>query len=252
MKTLIIIVSIILLSYQIDRFFTKDRAVAPIENKYTATAFEQELSSNEIQIPEVIADTDETAIPQAEAVLEEELVIAPETPGNDNIVLAVADENAVALAANASITTKEEKVATRNVRLKQVSKINQHAKMFHSRLKDLGNYVSLNTVQFDYNKFDVLESEDFNTVMHYADMLIFDESLKVSVAGFSDSIGSASYNEQLSLMRAVHVQNYLIDLGVKEEQILVSAYGVESPVADNATKEGRALNRRVELILLAN
>ncbi len=242
MKTLIIIVSIILLSYQIDRFFTKDKAIAPVAIQMNhAGEFRQEADE-----AEAVVFTEEEAAIEVE---EPELIKEAASPAYDAYEMVPAS-NETAVAAVAHTVAKESSISTK-YRLKQASKINQHAKIFHSRLKESGTYLSLNSVQFNHNQFDVLGSEDFNTVMHYADLLIFDENLKVSVAGFADITGDAAYNEQLSLMRAIHVQNYLVDLGVNEEQIVVSAYGIESPVGDNATKEGRALNRRVELALIA-
>lgn len=236
MKTLIVIVSIILLSYQIDRFFTKDRAIAPVEVQKNEVKEFQQVQPEELSLP----SKKQTEEAQDVSLTKADIPVS-------NVTL-VANETTLAKVSNA--VTKETKT-THGYRLKQVSKINQHAKIFHSRMKESGNYLSLNTVQFNYNKFDVLASEDFNAVMQFADLLIFDETLKVSVAGFTDNIGDSTYNEQLSLMRAIHVQNYLVDLGVNEDQILVSAYGVENPVADNKTKEGRALNRRVELVLIS-
>jgi len=255
MKALIIIASIILLSYQIDRFFTKDKAIAPVEvQKNTVSEFQEKATATEnavLSSLEVTANENaETFEPKVEGPLAEEepaiVAMVTETAG------ITADKSAEMKVTHAVASDANTVKASSKFRLKQVSKINQHAKIFHSRIKESGNYMALNTVQFEHNKFDVLGSDEFSTVMHYADLLVFDRDLKVSVAGFSDNTGDAGYNEQLSLMRAVHVQNYLVDLGVKEEQILVSAYGIESPVADNKTKEGRALNRRVELAIISN
>ncbi len=247
MKALIVIVSIILLSYQIDRFFTKDSAITPVEvQNYDVKEFQQELPK-----------TEESSQKQAEFLQEATEVTT--SPDSQTVVIDVAlttGENIevghALLASNKTeVATVSHAVVRKSHRLQQGSKINQHAKAFHSQLKDLGSYTALNTVQFGYNKFDVLGSEDFTTVMHYADLLIFDDNLKVSIAGFADNSGDSLYNEQLSLMRAMYVQNYLVDLGVDKNQILISAYGIESPIADNKTKEGRALNRRVELLLIA-
>ncbi len=236
MKTLIIIVSIILLSYQIDRFFTRDLAIVAVATETNATDHTQK------NIAAQSADFSETATvsESTPAVLNKEvLAVAP-----DGVL--VANHTEAQLAVYTPVT--EDVTGRQDVHT--TSSVNQRAKALHSSTKESGNYLALNTLQFNFNQFDNLETEDFTTVMHYADRLIFDENLKVSVAGFADNTGDRDYNEKLSLMRALHVQHYLVDLGVKEEQIVVSAYGVESPVADNATKEGRALNRRVELALI--
>lgn len=71
----------------------------------------------------------------------------------------------------------------------------------------------------------------------------------VVVAGHTDSIGTEAYNLQLSQRRAARVRDYLVGRGVTAERLEVRAYGESQPVADNATTEGRAQNRRVELHL---
>lgn len=74
--------------------------------------------------------------------------------------------------------------------------------------------------------------------------------LKVEVAGYTDNRGSSAYNEKLSQRRADAVRAYLVEHGVAADHLTARGYGQEGPVADNATAEGRAKNRRVELHLL--
>jgi OmpA-OmpF porin, OOP family len=70
---------------------------------------------------------------------------------------------------------------------------------------------------------------------------------KVEVAGHTDSVGDESYNQQLSEKRAQAVKDYLVKGGVGEDRISVIGYGETQPRGDNATVEGRRLNRRVEI-----
>ncbi len=67
------------------------------------------------------------------------------------------------------------------------------------------------------------------------------------VDGYTDSTGSAKYNQGLSERRAQAVADYLTSNGVSEHRLAVRGYGEENPVADNKTAEGRAHNRRVVL-----
>ena len=67
------------------------------------------------------------------------------------------------------------------------------------------------------------------------------------VDGYTDSTGSAKYNQGLSERRAQAVADYLTSNGVSEHRMVVKGYGQENPVADNKTAEGRAHNRRVVL-----
>ncbi|GAB6852485.1 OmpA family protein [Paraburkholderia kururiensis] len=69
----------------------------------------------------------------------------------------------------------------------------------------------------------------------------------VTVNGYTDSTGTAAHNQGLSERRAQAVAQYLQEHGLKARQYVVHGYGESNPVADNATAEGRAHNRRVEI-----
>lgn len=70
--------------------------------------------------------------------------------------------------------------------------------------------------------------------------------VKVEIAGFTDNKGKAAANKALSLKRAQSVKAYLVKLGASAKQLTATGFGSEQPVADNATEEGRAQNRRIE------
>jgi OOP family OmpA-OmpF porin len=72
-------------------------------------------------------------------------------------------------------------------------------------------------------------------------------SIRVEVAGHTDSDGAAEYNEGLSLRRATTVRDYLIARGIAESRLTVRGYGESQPIADNGTRDGKAQNRRVVL-----
>jgi outer membrane protein OmpA-like peptidoglycan-associated protein len=71
----------------------------------------------------------------------------------------------------------------------------------------------------------------------------------VVVEGYTDSTGSASKNQKLSTQRAESVRDYLVAQGVPSDRITAQGKGASSPVASNAKSEGRAMNRRVEIVL---
>jgi outer membrane protein OmpA-like peptidoglycan-associated protein len=73
--------------------------------------------------------------------------------------------------------------------------------------------------------------------------------LRFTIEGHTDNVGSDATNSELSLRRAISVRDYLTGLGVAASQIEVDGYGPSRPVADNATAEGRARNRRVEIVI---
>lgn len=72
------------------------------------------------------------------------------------------------------------------------------------------------------------------------------------IVGHTDSVGAASYNEDLSARRAEAAKRYLVSRGVDADRIRATGRGESEPVASNATDEGRAQNRRVEVAIYAS
>ena len=73
-------------------------------------------------------------------------------------------------------------------------------------------------------------------------------SLHVVVEGHTDSVGSDAYNRKLSERRAKAVRDYLVREGIESSRLTTHGYGKSRPVASNDTAEGRAENRRAEII----
>ena len=74
----------------------------------------------------------------------------------------------------------------------------------------------------------------------------------IVVQGHTDSTGTAAYNKTLSEQRAKAVYDFILENGLKTSSLSYVGYGMNQPVADNNTTEGRAKNRRVELSITAN
>src|SRR6185437_2303888 len=73
---------------------------------------------------------------------------------------------------------------------------------------------------------------------------------KVEVDGFASSEGDANHNKKLSDDRAKSVMAYLTGHGVDKARLAAKGWGIEKPIADNSTEEGREANRRVEFNIL--
>lgn len=73
--------------------------------------------------------------------------------------------------------------------------------------------------------------------------------LRFTIEGHTDNVGSDATNNELSLRRALSVRDYLTSLGVPTANIEVQGYGPYRPIADNTSADGRARNRRVEIII---
>jgi len=78
------------------------------------------------------------------------------------------------------------------------------------------------------------------------------EDTNILLEGHTDSTGSEEHNLELSRRRAQSVSNYLAIQGVNPTRFSIMGYGETQPIADNATSEGRSLNRRVEVAIYAN
>ena len=73
--------------------------------------------------------------------------------------------------------------------------------------------------------------------------------LRFTVEGHTDNTGTVAANNELSLRRAIAVRDYLINQGVAASSTDVAGLGSSRPVADNTTADGRARNRRVEIVV---
>jgi OOP family OmpA-OmpF porin len=106
--------------------------------------------------------------------------------------------------------------------------------------------IVVNNLHFAFNSAD-LTSEDKSMLSTVASKLSKDApNAKLSLVGFTDSVGSDAYNLKLSERRAMSVANYLVASGVPQANIVaVGGMGEADPVADNASADGRAMNRRV-------
>jgi OOP family OmpA-OmpF porin len=104
-------------------------------------------------------------------------------------------------------------------------------------------------LQFNLNSAALTESSKV-VLDEVADMLVTYGTMKIEVQAHSDSTGAASYNKKLSQKRAESVVKYLANKDIDPSRLTAVGYGEANPIADNKTVEGRAKNRRVELILL--
>jgi len=107
--------------------------------------------------------------------------------------------------------------------------------------------IVLRGVHFSFNKYDIRpESEP---ILEAAAVVIRKhQNLRVEVNGYCDIIGSESYNLVLSQKRAEAVRNFLVQQGVPPDRLIARGFGKTHFVASNETDEGRAQNRRVELV----
>jgi outer membrane protein OmpA-like peptidoglycan-associated protein len=108
-----------------------------------------------------------------------------------------------------------------------------------------------NDVLFDFNSSS-LRGASKDAINQMADVFQKYPDTTIRVEGFTDSVGSAAYNQRLSERRANSVERYLESMGVRNSRIDAIGYGESQPKASNSTASGRQLNRRVEIHIKAN
>jgi outer membrane protein OmpA-like peptidoglycan-associated protein len=114
-----------------------------------------------------------------------------------------------------------------------------------------GLVLTLGDVLFDTGRAE-LKSGAGRRIDQLAQFLVEHPERRVQIDGFTDSVGTDSYNEDLSQRRADAVKTALINRGVEPSRIGTEGYGKAYPVATNNDSGGRQLNRRVEVVIGGN
>jgi len=120
------------------------------------------------------------------------------------------------------------------------------------RIPVVGTKIVLRGVYFDFNSA-VIKPESYPVLDDAAKVLLARPTMRVEISGHTDSIGSDAYNLQLSNLRANAVRNYLITYHkIDYSRLIGIGYGESQPIADNRTRAGRDLNRRIEFKILSD
>jgi outer membrane protein OmpA-like peptidoglycan-associated protein len=102
-------------------------------------------------------------------------------------------------------------------------------------------------INFETGK-SAIKPESQKTIDQIAEMLQSNPSLKISIEGHTDNIGTAQSNQILSENRAKAVMNGLISKGIDKVRLSSKGLGQTKPLTNNDTEESRAKNRRVEIV----
>ena len=128
------------------------------------------------------------------------------------------------------------------------AQIKQLQDSLNAKQTERGTLVTFGDVLFDLNRSE-LKPGGMHNITKLAQFLQENPDRKVIVEGYTDSTGSADYNQGLSERRADSVRMALIRQGVGPERIVAQGYGKDYPVASNSDASGRAMNRRVEVTI---
>jgi len=111
-----------------------------------------------------------------------------------------------------------------------------------------GTIISMSDILFESGKA-ALTPNLKESLAKIAGILIVYKEPNIIVEGHTDNVGAKEYNQKLSEDRAGAVLGYLVEQGVADTRLTAVGYGFDRPIADNATKEGKAKNRRVDLVI---
>lgn len=141
----------------------------------------------------------------------------------------------------AKLADAEKRLAAAMKSLEEIAKVKEDAR---------GTIITLSgAVLFKTNESQLLPIAEQQLRKVAEALNAYDEGRKIVVAGHTDSRGSASFNKRLSLARAESVRTFLVNAGVSSDRVSAVGKGKDEPIADNKSAEGRANNRRVEIIV---
>ncbi len=133
----------------------------------------------------------------------------------------------------------------------QIDSLTRQLENLQLRETESGVVVTLGDVLFASGQAELVEGGR-SSLEEVVDLLQTEPDKKIRVEGHTDSSGDAAANLLLSEKRAQAVRDSLISLGVDAERVTAMGMGEDFPIASNDTEEGRARNRRVDVILLDN
>ena len=107
----------------------------------------------------------------------------------------------------------------------------------------------LRNLFFDTDKYD-LKPESAEELLQLVELMKMNPKMEVMITGHTDNQGAADYNVKLSENRAASVVAYLVKAGIASARLKWKGYGDSRPAAANDTEEGRAKNRRIELVIV--
>ena len=113
-----------------------------------------------------------------------------------------------------------------------------------------GSVFVLEDIHFEFDRSTLLQ-QSYHELLRLRALLDSHPRMKIEISGHTDGQGSEKYNQRLSENRARAVYDYLVGHGIDARRLRYRGYGKSKPRASNATDEGRALNRRVEIKILS-
>lgn len=136
-----------------------------------------------------------------------------------------------------------------NFSLKGLNDIEEHEMEVPMEKIKPGGKVVLNNIFFETASYQ-LRDQSAIELDKLVEFLILNRNTRIEIGGHTDNVGAEEDNLILSENRASEVVDYLISNGIETYRLVAKGYGEESPISDNDTDKGRALNRRTEFMVI--
>jgi len=221
-------------------------AIGISERKIEAAELEAEIAARraEMEALEARATEAETMLTEAEGMLAE----ATERTTDLSAERSRLEAGMIALRTEQA-ALEDAVVGLRADRAELSSRLDQALSLVaDTRSTARGTIVNLPDILFDVNQ-STLKPEAKMVIAKLAGILLIMGDLNTRIEGHTDSTGGYDYNMSLSEARASAVRDFLFEQGVEARRMTVEGYGPDRPIADNTSKEGRAKNRRVEIVI---
>jgi outer membrane protein OmpA-like peptidoglycan-associated protein len=221
-------------------------AIGISERKIEAAKLEAEITARQAEMDalEARALESENMLTEAEALLaeatEKTAALSAERAQLESGMAALRMEQVALVDAVAGLRQDREELASRlDDALSLVADTRSTAR---------GTIVNLPDILFDVNQ-STLKPEAKLVIAKLAGILLIMGDLNTRIEGHTDSTGTYGHNMSLSEARASSVRDFLFEEGIKGARMTVEGYGPDRPIADNTSNEGRAKNRRVEIVI---
>lgn len=209
------------------------------------TSFGEPIDPAEVTAQAYVAEQNVLAAKEVANRSAADAELAQLTAERDAALLAKQERDAGEDARRAAALAEQERAA------QELSAALERAKARGAEVEQTGDQlkVSFRNLTFDLNKAEIKpEFEEALDDLAAALSQRYPQA-KLQIQGYADSTGPAEYNAQLSQQRAIAVQTFLINKGLSGDRLATRGLGEQNPVASNDTPDGRAQNRRVELVV---
>jgi len=163
-------------------------------------------------------------------------------------VSALAESENQKVAATSARSDADAALLAANVSQQQASDLQRQLEILQARPTDRGLVLTLGDTLFATGKSELKSGATANLNRLSAFMTKYPQRT-AAIEGFTDSMGSEEYNQDLSQRRADSVKSYLVGQGVETTRLSSAGRGENAPVADNESAAGRQQNRRVEVVI---